>query len=493
MEFWQQFEGQLLDGQFKLNKYLGLDGACAIYLSELPGQDRFVAVKIVRSASLQAQRLFSSWKHAKELQHPNLVSVYATAAADLDGFRIIYAVTDFPDATLKSVIQERCLTEEEGREFLLNCAEALQYLHQKGFIHTYVRPDSIVAVDVTTKLSSDFLCRPAEQRKGSVQPDRYDAQEAQKHGYSHATDVWSCGVTLFEALKQRLPAANTDPEIMALPGTFPEILRRCLDPNPASRWTARQILSFLQRSSSAPGVIGVTSEPAPVAKPVTRTSSPVAVQSTVTASSEEAPDSPLRRSSPLSPSLLGRWGLALKHSILLRYALSAVVVLICLGWLTRTSGQPHRPVPGTAGQDNGGSSSHLVGTSGETDRQVTVAAAHQVAVRPRPVGAKEELQPQRTPNSSLATASHSVNPPRSTWRVVLYAYRSAQIAQVKAADINAKSPQLEAQALSLGDHPSHVVVVGGRMGRDEAEKLRSRLIAEGFPRDIYIQNFSDLP
>ena len=70
-------------------------------------------------------------------------------------------------------------------------------------------------------------------------------------------------------------------------------------------------------------------------------------------------------------------------------------------------------------------------------------------------------------------------------------YGSAQAARAKVEDINAKFPQLNAQMLSVGDHPSHMVVVGGKMGREQAAKLRDKLLAEGFPTDTYIQNFPE--
>ncbi|MGI8745330.1 MAG: serine/threonine protein kinase [Bryobacteraceae bacterium] len=437
MEFWNQFEGQLLDGQFKLSKYSGAEGASAIFLSELPGQDQFVVVKIIRSASLQAQRLTHSWKIAKDLQHPNLIRAYATATADLDGLRVLYAVLDSPDASLADVIQERCLSEEEGRELLAGCAEALNYLHQKGLIHTRVRPANIVAIDEATKLSTDFLSRSAEKEEGPAQLECYDAPEVEKAGYSPATDIWALGVTLFEALTRSVPTGHADARVGTLPGPFPEILRHCLDPKPANRWSARQILSYLQS--------GAKPKLTPVATSMPESSPPVAVASY----------------SLSKPNLLIRSGLWVRNLVPLRYGVSAVLILLCLGWLARTS-QRERLATGTAG------------------------AAGFTVPAPVPVGPAEKIAP-----GPASTSSGTAERARSIWRVIVYTYSSAQSAQTKVRDLNAKSPELNARVLSAGRDLSHMVVVGGDMSRVAASNLRQRLLAEGFPKDIYILNFSE--
>jgi hypothetical protein len=73
----------------------------------------------------------------------------------------------------------------------------------------------------------------------------------------------------------------------------------------------------------------------------------------------------------------------------------------------------------------------------------------------------------------------------------VYTYSTAQAARAKAANLNKQSPQLHAEVLSLGGGSSHMVVLGGKMQRDQASKLRGKLLAEGFPRDTYIQNFPE--
>lgn len=472
MEFWSQFEGQLLDGQFKLDKYAGQDGTCAVFLSALSGQDQFVAVKILRAASIEAEKLHWSWKSAKDLQHPNLIRVYATGAADLDGLRIVYGATEYPDATLASAIRERGLIEEEAREILLNCAGALQYLHQKGFVHRYIRPSGIVAVDSNTKVSSDYLSRSTEHGKGLAKLDRYDAPEVEKAGYSPASDVWSLGVTIFEALTQRMPAGYTDPDLKSLPGPFPEIVRQCLHPKPGSRYTAGQILSVLQRGSSGAAAIAAKPEEQSVSKP----SSPETSLPRVKPRPESPQPSAAKTSFASDQKLQVKQASAVRNSLPMRYGFSAVVILVCIGWLARTSVQTDRPA---------------AATSQPATPIVVDRLSPPVVDRPSPLGPAKKIKPQ-----AASSATHVVIPPtgsadraRPIWRVVVYTYSNAQNALAKVKNLNATSPELNAQVLSLAGGPSHMVVVGGKMGREEASNLRMRLLADGFPKDSYIQNF----
>jgi hypothetical protein len=77
----------------------------------------------------------------------------------------------------------------------------------------------------------------------------------------------------------------------------------------------------------------------------------------------------------------------------------------------------------------------------------------------------------------------------AVWRVVLYTYARSADADTKAHSVNQKYPGLNAEAFSPGGKGLYLVVAGGRMTREDAERLRERVRAMGLPRDSYIQNF----
>src|SRR5207244_4745759 len=84
----------------------------------------------------------------------------------------------------------------------------------------------------------------------------YDPPEVRDGGFSAAGDIWSLGMTLVEALTQRLPIpAGVQqrpvlPEI--LPDAYLDIAGTCLQPDPQWRATVAHTVTRLQRISFQP-------------------------------------------------------------------------------------------------------------------------------------------------------------------------------------------------------------------------------------------------
>ena len=245
-EFWVQFEEQLLDGRFPLNKYAGSFQSGAVFLSELGGQEEpRVVVKLVSAAAGDAQALASSWSIAHTLHHPNLVRVYATGQASVGGLRMVYAVTDHADEGLDSIIQLRSLSESEARELLESSAHAVDFLQGRGLLHGSLEPSAIVAVGDAIKLETDHVIPAAQGRTVRRELDPYDAPEVLAAGRSVASEIWALGAILYRALTRRLPGAPDAPAMSALPQPFAAILPNCLANDPAQRWTPRSIVDAL--------------------------------------------------------------------------------------------------------------------------------------------------------------------------------------------------------------------------------------------------------
>jgi hypothetical protein len=221
IDFWKRLEGQLLEGQFPLDSCQTHNKTTATFLTRLPNHEQPLLLKIVLDGSPDKERFFASWNLARQLQHPNLLRMHAGGLGKLDGLRVAYSITDQPDAYLADVLKERCLTEEEGREVLVSCAQALQYLHEKGLVHAQVEPAAILSRNELIQLSSDHL------------------QQADD-GHPVSADILALGVTTLQVLTGKT-APTTVP-----PTEYSGILRSCLAANPADRPTARRIVSSLQ-------------------------------------------------------------------------------------------------------------------------------------------------------------------------------------------------------------------------------------------------------
>ena len=256
-EVGKQWEGQIVNGEFPLQRYLGASNRSAVFLTELGGmKSRRAAIKLIpadwEGAELQLARL----KAAAKLSHPHLLKIHQTGSCELRETKLFYIVLEYADEDLSQVLPMRALTQAEGLDMLPPVLEALSYLHRQGFVHSRVRPRNIVAVHERLKLSSDSIREEGGAIPGAAKPSAYDAPEVARGLVSPAGDVWSLGVTLVEALTQHLPvwdgAGSGDP---ALPATLAEPFRdiafHCLRREPIQRWTLADIAARLKSGTSS--------------------------------------------------------------------------------------------------------------------------------------------------------------------------------------------------------------------------------------------------
>jgi len=243
-------------------------------------------------------------------------------------------------------------------------------------------------------------------------------------------DIRSLGATLMEALTQRVPDSVSAKEISSLPAPFASMIRHSLTEDPGKRWTIAQIAASLEAPSRA-------------------------------ATSERV------REFSLAP--------AQKRPLAWVYMLAALAVLLCIFVVARISA-------------NSAKQAALV---------ITPVAKNTTPVQPAspPLAATLRKSPAPLPppavvrNPEPAEAHHGN---RTLWRVVTYTYSRAKDAEHKAEHINAEWPDLRAEVFSPNgeEAPPYLVVLGGRMQREEAMQLRDEARAKGLPRDTYAQNFS---
>jgi TonB family protein len=256
-EVGKQWEGQIVNGEFPLQRYLGASNRSAVFLTELGGRkSRRAAIKLIpadwEGAEIQLARL----KAAAKLSHPHLLKIHQTGSCELHETKLFYIVLEYADEDLSQVLPVRALTQAEGLDMLPPVLDALSYLHRQGFVHSRVRPRNIVAVEERLKLSSDSIREEGGAIPDSTKPSAYDAPEIARGLVSAAGDVWSLGVTLVEALTQRLPvwdgAGSDDPVLPAtLPEPFRDIAFHCLRGEPNQRWTLADIAARLKSGTSS--------------------------------------------------------------------------------------------------------------------------------------------------------------------------------------------------------------------------------------------------
>jgi serine/threonine protein kinase len=305
-----QPEGPL--GDFRLVREVGRGGMGVVYEAVQISLGRHVALKVLPfAAALDAKQLqrFKNEAHAAaQLQHPNIVPVYAVGCER----GVHYYVMQFiegrtlaaligamghlarPEATTAPQVQsdpsERSTrnlvavsTEHAARDpahFRLTAslgvqaAEALEHAHQLGVVHRDIKPanlllDGQAKLWVTdfglARLTGDPGLTLTGDLLGTVRYMSPEQTEGKNAALDHRTDVYSLGVTLYELLTlrpafegherqevlRRILAEEPKPPRSLNPGIpadLETIVLKALEKSPSDRYaTAGELADDLRR------------------------------------------------------------------------------------------------------------------------------------------------------------------------------------------------------------------------------------------------------
>jgi TonB family protein len=278
-ESWKRWQGRTVDGRFPLQNYLGSSDHSAVFLTVTqPSGDgsEKAAIKLIPAGAVDANHQFLRWKAASELSHPNLIRIFEAGRGELDGTDLLYIVMEYAEENLSQILPERALTAEEARGMLAPVLRALQFVHDKGFVHGHIQPSNILAAGDEVKLSSDALSMAGERNSGARAASAYDPPEAAT-GAILTADPWQLGMTLIEVLTQRLPAWDRAPMSApqvpaAVPEPFREIAGHCLQVDTGKRWTVGDILHRVEADRAEAARRG--SESVEPVRPALRASQP---------------------------------------------------------------------------------------------------------------------------------------------------------------------------------------------------------------------------
>jgi TonB family protein len=265
---WNHWEGQSVEGKFLLRQFLASTDHSAIYLTQLADpQPRDAVIKFIPADSPAAGARLDLWNQAAHLTHPNLLALYGSGHCRIGDQNFLYAVMEYAEENLAEILPHRALTSQEAREALDPALDVLVYLHSKGFGHGHLKPSNLLATQDRLKLSSDSLQMLGAVTQLSRPRDAYDAPELPSGRFTPKADVWSLGVTLFEALTQRVPDlpqnSSADPAIPEnLPEPFRDLVRHTLRRQPEKRWSIGDIAARLNPAPLAAAAAVASASPA---------------------------------------------------------------------------------------------------------------------------------------------------------------------------------------------------------------------------------------
>ncbi|MEV7388874.1 serine/threonine-protein kinase [Streptomyces sp. NPDC091215] len=259
-------EGRLVAGRYRLTERIGRGGMGTVWRADDEVLARQVALKLIQArphlsddelATLY-ERTRREARSAARVVHPNVVVVHDVV--DDDG-RPCIVMEYVPAPALADLLEGgRTLPPEEAARIGLGMVAALRAAHAAGVLHRDVKPgnvllgpdDRVVLTDFGIALTAgSSTLTQTGQMVGSIP---YMAPERLR-GLTPgpASDLWSLGATLYQAVEGRPPfkrdtametayAIVTDPvEPMKQAGPLEPLVELLLSKDPAQRPAAEQV------------------------------------------------------------------------------------------------------------------------------------------------------------------------------------------------------------------------------------------------------------
>ncbi|MFC8192766.1 Stk1 family PASTA domain-containing Ser/Thr kinase [Cellulomonas sp. NPDC057328] len=216
--------GRLVDGRYEVVSRIARGGMATVYVAVDRRLDREVALKVMHphlaegaSGSAFVARFRREARTAARLTHPGLVGVYDQG---VDG-ETSYLTMEYVEGTnlRRRIAEQGALTVREALRVLESVLDALAAAHRAGLVHRDVKPENVLLMseDDRVRLGDFGLARAVTEvtstTTGTVLGTvAYLAPELVTHGATDArTDVYACGVLLYEMLTGRQPFTGETP------------------------------------------------------------------------------------------------------------------------------------------------------------------------------------------------------------------------------------------------------------------------------------------
>ena len=273
-------------GPYTIDGLLGVGGMGEVYHAHDARLGRRVAVKVIPAIfarDLERLRRFEQEAQAAAaLNHPGVLAVYDVGVHE----GAPYLVTELLEGvSLRDKLNAEHLSIQKAIDYGVQLAQALAAAHDKGIVHRDIKPDNLF---ITTADRVKILDFGLAKLTAMADPDRTLAEQtgsgvggggtigymapeqARGQPADRRADIFAFGCVLFEMLQGRrafgrdtaadtLNASLSDPAPVLttsveqpLPPALHDIVRRCLEKDPASRFQSTSDLAFALTTLTSP-------------------------------------------------------------------------------------------------------------------------------------------------------------------------------------------------------------------------------------------------
>jgi tRNA A-37 threonylcarbamoyl transferase component Bud32 len=260
----QPDEGRLVADRYRLADVIGVGGMATVHRATDTKLDRTVAVKLLRREVVAdadiAMRFRREALAATVLRHPNIVACLETGTDDGQPF-LVMELIEGEDLAARLRRIGRLGTSEAAR-IALDVARALGVAHTRGIVHRDIKPGNILLARDGRAMVTDFgIARLAADTEGAIPGTTlgsvhyFSPEQAKGETTTGASDVYSVGLVLYEALTGRRAWSGETTAALAavrigadapsprairadIPAALDAVVLRALDPEPARRYSS---------------------------------------------------------------------------------------------------------------------------------------------------------------------------------------------------------------------------------------------------------------
>jgi len=237
-----------------------------VYLATDLRHERNVALKVLKpelAAVVGADRFLAEIKTTANLQHPHILPLFDSGAAD--GF-LFYVMPRVEGESLRERLdQDHQLSVDEAVRIASAVAQALDYAHRHGVVHRDIKPANILMHDgqpvisdfgIALAVSAGGAGRLTETGLSLGTPHYMSPEQATGElSVGPPTDVWALGCVLYEMLTGEPPYTGGTPQSVlgkiitepapsarkqrkTVPPNVDAVVRRALEKVPADRFAS---------------------------------------------------------------------------------------------------------------------------------------------------------------------------------------------------------------------------------------------------------------